>query len=78
MLFREALKKAAGPERKAFLDGACAGDDALRARLEALLQAHESSDPFLEPQGALPGQTVTLCLPVTEKLGDRIGHYKLL
>ena len=45
-LFREALKRATGPERQAFLDGACMGDQALRARLEALLLAHEN--PFSE------------------------------
>lgn len=44
VLFREALKRASGPARDAFLDGACVGNAALRARLEALLQAQESPD----------------------------------
>ena len=34
-LFRQALKRAAGKEREAFLDGACAADQALRTRLDA-------------------------------------------
>ena len=76
-LFREALQRPEGPERDAFLNQACAGDQALRSRLEALLEAHESPDLFLEPQAVPPGNT-TVRLPVTEKAGDKIGHYKLL
>ena len=51
-LFREARQRAKGPERDAFLNEACLGNQALHARLQALLQAHESPDPFLEPQVA--------------------------
>ena len=53
VLFREARQRPRGLEREAYLDQACGGDEALRKRLEALLQAHESPDPFLEP---LPAQ----------------------
>ncbi len=61
-------------ERAAFLAGACGGDAALLAKVQALLQAHETAEGFLpeEPQGEAP---VGL---VAEKPGDRIGHYKLL
>jgi len=85
-LFREALQQAKGPEREAFLNQACAGDQGLRARLEALLQAHESPDSFLEPPAcdfrggsAIPAtQQCTVCsAPVTEKPGDKIGRYKI-
>ena len=48
---REALNRAKGPEREAFLNQACAGTGSLRARLAALLQAHESPDPFLGAPG---------------------------
>lgn len=44
VLFREALRKASGPERKGFLDGVCRGEDTLRARLNALLRAQEKPD----------------------------------
>ncbi len=77
VLFREALQRAKGSEREAFLDGACAGNPALRARLEALLQAHESPDPFLEPQAAAPGDA-TVLLPPEEGPGTVIGRYKIL
>jgi WD40 repeat protein/tRNA A-37 threonylcarbamoyl transferase component Bud32 len=77
VLFREALQRAKGPEREAFLDQACAGEKALRGKLEALLQAHESPDPPLEPQPAPPGNS-TVVLPVEEGPGSLIGRYKIL
>ncbi len=39
----QAASQLAGPERAAFLNGACHDDSALRQRLEALLLAHEAS-----------------------------------
>src|SRR4029450_7865090 len=47
-LFLDALEKAAPDERAAFLDEACAGDAELRQRVEALLRAHNGSDPLLD------------------------------
>ena len=81
VLFWEALERAKGPEREAYLDQACAGNEALRRRVSALLRADESPDPFLEPQvGDLLGQTTTQPTPdfAVEETGARIGHYKLL
>jgi WD40 repeat protein/tRNA A-37 threonylcarbamoyl transferase component Bud32 len=77
VLFREALQRAKGPEREAFLDQACAGEEALRGKLEALLQAHESPGPFLEPQ-ATPTADATVALAVEEGPGTVIGRYKIL
>jgi len=76
-LFHEALKLPGGSERDAFLNQACAGNEALSYRLAALLQAHEGPDPFLEPPPVSPGST-TVRLPVTEKPGDKMSHYRLL
>jgi serine/threonine protein kinase len=61
-------------ERAAFLAGACDGDAELRAKVQALLQAHESAEGFLpaEPRNQAPAG------PIAEQPGDRIGHYKLL
>ena len=36
-------------ERKAALDGICAGDAALRAQVDALLEADAKAGDFLEP-----------------------------
>ena len=68
-------------KRSAYLDGACAGDDALRQRVEELLKASQESCACLEgsaeaPHG--PGGTVRLSSIPAEKPGDRIGRYKLL
>jgi serine/threonine protein kinase len=73
VLFEQALDLASGPERLAFLKGACGDDLALAARVQALLQAHEASEGFL------PGRPAdrTALLPVSEKPGDWVGRYKL-
>ena len=76
-LFREALQRPKGAERQAFLDGACLGNPALRARLEALLQGHEGPDPFLEAQ-TVPSGITTVLVPLEEGPGTLIGRYKLL
>src|SRR5947209_8224560 len=46
-IFTLAVAKPAA-ERAAFLDRECAGDFALRQRLEALMAAHERPDPVLD------------------------------
>jgi eukaryotic-like serine/threonine-protein kinase len=76
-VFTEALQQLPG-KRTAYLEKACAGDSALRRRVDLLLQAHQRAGNFLgepatgspavDPQGIAAG----------EKPGDRIGNYKLL
>ncbi len=66
-------------ERGACLDKECAGDMALRQLVEALLRAHHQLGRLREqPTETSPKGTFRLSLVVTEKPGDRIGHYKLL
>jgi len=78
-IFADALEKANAAERAAYLAQACGKDAQLRQQVEALLQAHEKAGGFLEePAAALPGKTVIISTPLTEKAGDHIGHYKLL
>ena len=78
-IFADALEKASAAERAACLAQACGNDAQLRQHVEALLQAHEKAGGFLEePAAALPGNTIVVPTPLTEKPGDRIGHYKLL
>ncbi|HWV99814.1 MAG TPA: protein kinase [Candidatus Acidoferrum sp.] len=79
-VFNTALELPAG-ERAAYLDRECAGDAALRQRVEELVKASEESCDCLEGPDAVPtglGGTVRLSLVPTEKAGDRIGRYKLL
>jgi tetratricopeptide (TPR) repeat protein/serine/threonine protein kinase len=87
-LFHLALEKAAG-ERSAFLDEACAGDAALRRRVEALLHAYDHPGSFLgqpapnlgataESQPGQPPGEDRGSGPGPEGPGSRIGPYKLL
>jgi serine/threonine protein kinase len=46
-VFNAALRKGSPDECAAFLEAACAGDVALRGRVEALLRAHAEVGPFL-------------------------------
>src|SRR5262245_9766984 len=80
-IFIEALQQADPAERSAYLDTACAGDDALRQRVLQLLALHEKNESFLLdapaplPPGA-PADTIdqsSLAAP-----GTLIGPYKLL
>ncbi len=73
-IFEQALDIEPAADRLPFVKGACGGDAALCARVLALLQAHGTDAGFLpdEPEG---GATA---VSVSEKPGDRIGHYKLL
>src|SRR5208282_1026336 len=79
-LFRAAVELPPGAGRRAFLDQACAGDPALRQRLEALLAAHDEPDELL-PTGA-PAAKATMKLNVPdapdEAVGQTLGRYKLM
>jgi serine/threonine protein kinase/Flp pilus assembly protein TadD len=78
-LFCGVLERSSAKERATYLDGACGPDRELRARIEALLGAHEQAGGFLgERRDA--GQTGATIdeVPITEQPGTAIGPYKLL
>ncbi len=79
LLFQLALTKSAD-ERAAFLDRECGSDAALRARLEALLVAHEQPDTLLATQAEAARPTIKLELADApdEAVGQTLGRYKLL
>jgi serine/threonine protein kinase/WD40 repeat protein len=90
-LFFEALEKSAGKERAAFLDDACGNNPDLRWRLEALVQRFETLGTYLEEPAVSAPDSYHRAVPIsnsstetvpaenlTEKVGDRIGRYKLL
>jgi len=60
-IVEEALKLASG-ERRAYLDRACAGDEALRRDVERLLAADDRTDSFLEKPAMenLPGYSLRI------------------
>jgi tRNA A-37 threonylcarbamoyl transferase component Bud32 len=81
LLFGLALTKPAA-ERAAWLDRECGDDQALRARLDVLLAAHEPPDASVATQ-AEPAQPTVEMGPVIiealdEALGQTLGRYKLL
>jgi WD40 repeat protein len=84
-LFHQARQKPPN-QRAAFLDEACAGDDALRRRVEVLLQAHDDPASLLDrPPLAEPSEAVTVGLeggaPAGPALGTKVryfGDYELL
>src|SRR5438270_7213881 len=66
------------PERRAaYVLAACAGEDLLRQRVEALLRAHDSAGSFMDSLAADPRRETQVVKP-SEQPGDRIGRYKLL
>jgi eukaryotic-like serine/threonine-protein kinase len=75
-LFEEAVQLSPS-ERFIFLDRACAGDPALRQRIEALLKSNDRAGCFMEtpPTASMSGGRAKVT--VGEKPGDRIGRYKL-
>ncbi|MFN0069741.1 MAG: protein kinase domain-containing protein, partial [Limisphaerales bacterium] len=78
-LFTLALDKAAA-DRSAFLDRECAGDPVLRARIDALLAAHEGPAPLLDRLQAAAQPTVPDDAPraTGAAVGQTLGRYKLM
>src|SRR5947209_6356526 len=76
-IFNEALEEPSAAARAAYLDRACGGDPAIRARVETLLGAHDRAGGFLESPAQPPTADVDRPTP-TEALGTVIGPYKLM
>src|SRR5262245_22653902 len=76
-LFAEAVQLSPA-KRIVFLDRACADDQDLRQRIEALLRSNDRAGDFLEtpPTGSISEGRAKVA--AGEKPGDRVGRYKLL
>ncbi len=82
-LFDEARRISSPAARRDFLTRACDGDDALRLRVESLLDAEAAADRFFAESGAamaLAGKHLSPPpgVPGEEPVGALIGRYKLL
>ena len=76
-LLEAALDRAPG-QRAAFLNLACAGDDALRREVESLLSSDEQASSFIESP-AFEVAAELLADDQTQTLvGQHIGHYRVL
>src|SRR5262245_37434105 len=83
-LFLQALEIPAPGDRQQFLDGACAGNPDLRARVERLLRAGAEAGSFLErpvaPELTAAHVASTADAPTAPPAspGTAVGRYKLL
>jgi len=77
VVFTEAVRLS-GDERAEYLERACGGDAKLRQQVEALLKTYVRLGDFLEePSQKIAVESRSGTSP-GEKIGDRIGRYKLL
>ncbi|HTV39991.1 MAG TPA: protein kinase [Candidatus Sulfotelmatobacter sp.] len=76
-IFEAALKLPEG-DRAAYVDSACGGDAAMRARVTELVTAHAAAGSFMDGPVVSAKKTIVVSLPLDEKPGDKIGRYKLL
>lgn len=77
-ILEQALSFASPKERLAYLQGACGGNEALRARVQSLIEAHEAAGGFLADKTTEGVPTVPIEPQLDERPGTVIGRYKLL
>jgi serine/threonine protein kinase len=76
-IFSGAARIGSQTARAEYLDKACKEDRRLRARVEALLAAHDNAESFLETAAGGAASPPSLN-PITEGPGTIVGRYKLL
>ena len=77
-IFFTALEKHSATERVTYLNEACAGDDALRGKVERMLAAEASAGSFLERPAVADVDMDHHAPAISEGPGTIIGPYKLL
>src|SRR4051794_29560054 len=75
-IFNDAVAIESLTERAAHVDRACGNDAALRARVMALLTAHDAARSFLPLDDA--DRTQEAVVPIREGPGSTIGRSKIL
>src|SRR5437773_8511733 len=76
-LLHDALERAPA-ERRALLDEACAGDQAMRKEVESLLASSERAQSFIESPAVNDAAAVLGETNYNSMLGRRIGPYQIL
>ncbi len=64
-------------KRAAFLDAACAGDEALRREVESLLASHEQASSFIESSPVDVAAGIIAEQQFGSMLGRTLGHYQI-
>jgi eukaryotic-like serine/threonine-protein kinase len=77
-LFRAAIHLVQGPAREAFLELACAGNAALRQRVEALIAAQEKQKFLPGPEATGQASTFLMGSAPEEGPGAVVGRYRIL
>ena len=75
-IFHLARRQPDADAQSEYLDQVCAGDQALRARVEALIEVYEKERSFLKSNGASP--PTEAMSEIVAATGEQIGRYKLL
>jgi serine/threonine protein kinase/Tfp pilus assembly protein PilF len=75
-IFAQAIAITSAPERAAFLEQACGGDEGLRGELERLVRDHFRAGSFLERPAA--GRAATAADRGGERPGTQVGPYRLM
>ena len=75
-IFHAALAVDCG-QRLAFLDKECDGDDALRAKVKALLTSHQEMEGFIAGSVFADAARLLVEDEAQEMIGQRIGLYKI-
>jgi eukaryotic-like serine/threonine-protein kinase len=66
-------------KRRAFLDAACAGDEALRSEVEALLEAEREAGDFIaRPAFHEAASMLTVKTDAPLNPGQKLGHYRII
>jgi eukaryotic-like serine/threonine-protein kinase len=74
----ESAKELEPSERAAFLDQACAGDEALRGEVESLLAAEESVGGFITAPALRDAAQLLTGESPEAMVGKQLGHYQIL
>src|SRR5881392_1559565 len=62
----------------AFLDKTCAGDEVLRGKVEALLASRQRAGSFIQTPVAALATRIVENRQTVVRVGQMIGHYKIL
>ena len=76
-IFDQAIERETD-QRDAFLAEACAGDDALRVEVEALLEGHAQASGFIEQPVLDQAAQLLEAIPNDSLVGQQVGSYKVL
>jgi serine/threonine-protein kinase len=76
-IFQAALETQPGAERERYLNGACAGDDNMRAEVIELLASFDESDNFLEGSAVAEVAEVIAGTRETLAAGQQFGRYRI-